>query len=167
MKKLRLLLFDTCNRSCAGCCNKGYDLEGLPVLQDFSSWDEVYLTGGEPMLNPALVFETICRFHATARHYLYTAKVGDLPAVLSLLTFLAGLTLTLHDQGDVAPFLVLNERLLRSLNPRWSLRLNVFRGVTIPEGTDLSLWQVKPDMVWVKDCPIPEGEVFMRLNQMR
>lgn len=164
MKKLRLLLFDTCNRSCAGCCNKGFDLPSLPVLRDFTSWDEVYLTGGEPMLNPALVFETICRFHATARHYLYTAKVDDLPAVLSLLGFLAGLTLTLHDQGDVAPFLALNERLLGSLNPRWSLRLNVFRGVTIPDGTNLSLWKVKPDMVWVKDCPIPEGEVFMRLK---
>ena len=35
----------------------------------------------------------------------------------------------------------------------------------IPEGTDLSLWQVK-DMEWVKDCPVPEGEDFRRINSL-
>ena len=163
MTKLRLLITDKCNRSCPGCCNKGYDLAALPVCKDFGyRWDEVCLTGGEPMLDPHGVIHAVCLFPAQTRIFLYTAKVDDLPATLEVMDVLDGLTLTLHTQDDVAPFLALNEAL--GLEYRHlSLRLNVFKGIVVPEDVDISQWKVKDNMVWVKDCPLPKDEVFMRL----
>jgi hypothetical protein len=161
MKKLRLILFEKCNRSCAGCCNKGFDLAALPICTDLTSWDEIYLTGGEPMLEPGLIRGVISKIPMRTKVYLYTAKVDDVKATLDVLGALDGMTLTLHEQRDVAPFLALNMELLATAY-EWSLRLNVFDGVQLPD-LDLSLWQVKAGKVWVKDCPIPEGEVFMRL----
>ena len=71
-----------------------------------------------------------------------------------------GVTLTLHTQGDVAGFYRLNEKLLTArLEPK-SLRLNVFKGIKV----DVPIyWQVKWDIVWLKNCPLPSNEVFMRL----
>jgi hypothetical protein len=42
-----------------------------------------------------------------------------------------------------------------------SLRLNVFKGVSLAE-LNLSCWKVKPNIKWIKNCPLPEDEVFMR-----
>jgi hypothetical protein len=42
-----------------------------------------------------------------------------------------------------------------------SLRLNVFKGVSVPK--TWSNWIVKKNMVWIKNCPLPEDEVFMKL----
>ena len=44
-----------------------------------------------------------------------------------------------------------------------SLRLKVFKGVDV-SGIDLSLWDVKDNIEWIKDCPLPEDEVLMRYN---
>jgi hypothetical protein len=43
------------------------------------------------------------------------------------------------------------------------MRLNVFKGVDLT-GVDVTHWKVRTDIEWVKDCPLPEGEVFMRLK---
>lgn len=164
LKKLRLLLFEKCNRACPGCCNKGFDLSGLPVCESLEGWDEVSLTGGEPMLDPQLVIDTAFSVPTPTPVNLYTAKVDDLPAVINVLHFLNGLCVTLHDQRDVEPFLRLNDRLVRVYpKDRWSLRLNVFKGVNLPPETDLSFWKVKDRIEWIPDCPLPEGETFMRL----
>lgn len=164
MKKLRLLLLEKCNRACPGCCNKGFDLPALPICESLDGWDEVNLTGGEPMLDPQLVIDMAWSAPARARVNLYTAKVDDLRAVFMVLGYIHGLTLTLHEQRDVEPFMRLNDRLLRGYpKTRWSLRLNVFQGVVIPAGTDLSRWKVKHGIEWIPDCPLPADETFMRL----
>ena len=59
MKKLRLLLFTDCNRNCEGCCNNDFDLNALKVETDFRQYDKIFLTGGEPMIAPAIVINTI------------------------------------------------------------------------------------------------------------
>lgn len=163
MKKLRLLVTDKCNRACPGCCNKGYDLAALPVLDTYLGWDEVNITGGEPMLDPDATMGVISLFPWT-RVFVYTAKVDDLQATLDVLELADGMTLTLHTQEDVAPFLVLNKALDTELcDEQLSLRLNVFEGVKIPEEVNIDKWKVKAHMAWIKDCPLPKDEVFMRL----
>lgn len=165
-RKLRLLLTERCNRSCAGCCNHAYDLRALPILQDRQAWDEVFLTGGEPMLDPDQVIATAVSFGPAAKVYLYTAKVDDLNATLRVLFALDGMTLTLHEPSDVEPFLALNQVLLNASQRGWlgwSLRLNVFKGVRLPE-VDLSLWLVHTGKAWIQNCPLPAGEAFMRLD---
>jgi hypothetical protein len=125
------------------------------------------LTGGEPMLNPALVEQTVRRIWANTKApvYMYTAKTDDTLALLNILSFLDGLCVTLHGQKDVAPFIAFQARLLKhewlwGIKP--SLRLNVFKGVTM-RGVDTTGWEVKR-IRWIKDCPLPTDEVFMRLE---
>lgn len=168
--KLRLLVHEECNRACPGCCNKGWDLKALPVCSKMEGYKEVMLTGGEPMLDPQRVKELAHEaLVGGAMVYMYTAKVDDLKATFDVLASLDGICLTLHDQNDVEPFLALNRAipehpwLVREIaEGKYSLRLNVFAGVQIPDGTDLSFWKVKPGMKWIKDCPLPQDEVFMR-----
>ena len=160
MKKLRLLLFEKCNRSCSGCCNKQFDLTSLPECTDFSQYDEILLTGGEPMLEPWLVLDVMKEIRETSsvKIFVYTAWVRDLFASRAVMMLADGMTVSLHDQSDVQPFLAFAsfcEDLDRSK------RLNVFSGITIdevPVG-----WKQKKDIVWIDPCPLPEDEVFMRL----
>jgi hypothetical protein len=157
VKILRLLLFSACNRACEGCCNKQWDLDALPVCDDYHDYDMVLLTGGEPMLNPTLVAMTANRIRCQtmAPIILYTAKPERLPGVMP---FLDGVTVTLHEQADVDPFLNVAHKLH---GQGWSLRVNVFAGVEIG---DVPGWEMKRDIEWIEDCPMPEGEVFMRLS---
>lgn len=166
IKKLRLLLFSECDRSCLGCCNKDWDLTVLPECTDYSGYDEIILTGGEPLLHPDLVYRTIHEIHAQteALIYLYTAKVNEPSVFIKTLNIVDGITLTLHSRKDVELFKVLNGLLLQTQLPNKSLRLNVFSGISLT-GTDLSLWTVKKNIKWIKDCPLPVEEVFMRLKQ--
>ena len=61
MRKLRLLFTKDCNRNCPGCCNKDWDLDSLPVCTDFTPYDLVMITGGEPMLYPERLLHLIRR----------------------------------------------------------------------------------------------------------
>lgn len=148
---MRLLLFSACNRSCPGCCNNQWDLDALPVVEDFLDYDMVILTGGEPMLRPGFVAiaANYIQAQTDAPIILYTAKPEELPHVMR---YLDGVTVTLHEQADVPPFLALPKL-------RGSLRVNVFKDVDVP---DVPGWTMKRDVEWIKDYPLPENEVFLR-----
>lgn len=146
------------------CCNKDWDLKNIPVVKSFKRFGLFMLTGGEPMLHPDQVIKTILRIksQSSAPIILYTARVQKL---IDILFFLDGLTLTLHEQKDVADFKKFN-RVLRK-HPEYknkSLRLNVFAEVNLDGVKDLSNWKIKDNIRWIKDCPLPNDEVFMRLN---
>lgn len=162
--KLRLLLWSECNRACPGCCNKQWNLDALPVCCDLTGFEEVILTGGEPMLNPSAIHRVVAQVPSHVPVIVYTAKVDDLAEVLDLLTVVEGLTVTLHEQADVDPFLS-----LLAATRTWrhkSLRLNVFRGVQLPSNFDPGAWRVKADIVWIENCPLPTDEVFMRAGDL-
>ena len=111
---LRLILFEDCNRKCPGCCNKDFDIKNLPVENNFSKYKTIILTGGEPMLYPHIVAKTITKIrqqNKTCKIIMYTAK-PDIPAFfLAILVKLNGVTVTLHNQHDVNPFIRLNSYL--------------------------------------------------------
>jgi len=155
---LRLLLFEECNRNCSGCCNKDWDLSALPREANFSRYDLIMLTGGEPMLYPLIVLEAIVeiRKQSSAPIIVYTAKVDDVDNTLRVLKYSDGMTVTLHDQNDVSYFDILNSNL--GTNEK-SLRLNIFKGI---DHDDYPLWKVKDNIEWIKNCPLPKNEVFRR-----
>lgn len=167
-KKLRLFLWPDCTRNCPGCCNNDWDIDGLPVITDFADYDEIMLTGGEPMLYPARLRRAIAdiRKQHIGNIWIYTAHPS-----FSLLTFLLapgmadGATVTLHHQSDVymlAEFMWMMARFGRGVvESARSMRLNVFAGIDVT-GLDTSGWLVKDGMEWIKDCPLPDGEVFGR-----
>ena len=170
MKILRLLLTEQCNRSCSGCCNKDWDLAGLEIETDFTGYDQILLTGGEPMLDPDAVIDMVAKIRKQTASpiIMYTADVRDIDATMRVISMIDGITVTLHDQCDVEPFLAFHERLMET-KFFWgkTLRVNVFRGVEFTNPSyrtsqDMQAWHAKKDIVWVKDCPLPENETFKR-----
>lgn len=174
MKKLRLLLFSDCTKSCPGCCNKDWDLISLPICKSYDVFNEIILTGGEPMMNPSLIKKTVQEIrkqNSKAKIYMYTANVSVYD-IYELFILLDGITVTLHDKSDVNPFINFVNNI--STSPykelKKSLRLNVFQGVDLfenldsGENFDLKRWEIKDNIKWIKHCPLPQDEVFMRLE---
>lgn len=168
MKKLRLLMTTDCNRNCEGCCNKDWDITSLPFCENYSGYDEIMLTGGEPLLYPTKVFQLtnfLKNQTPKTKVFLYTA----LPNMLHtfLIAKLDGVCITLHENSDILKIKDLIEKieLLNAKSKEFliktiSFRLNIFDGVdydNIP-----SYFQVKDSMKWIENCPLPEDEVFMR-----
>lgn len=163
--KLRLLLFSQCNRHCQKCCNKDWDLAALPVCQSYSAFEKIILTGGEPMLRPDIIKGVVADIRAKtgAPIYIYTAKADDAAALLDILDVADGITLTLHSRKDVAPFKAFDAAMKERGLDNKSLRLNVFYGISL-RGVDTSAWSVKKGIRWIENCPLPQDEVFMRLD---
>jgi hypothetical protein len=162
---LRLLLTKDCNRSCIGCCNKDWDLDSLPICEDFFGYDEIILTGGEPLLYPMRIFNTISdiRLYNKCPIYLYTAKLDDVYLVYYLINFLDGITVTLHEKEDIVNFNKLDKLLVNQHIPfNKSFRLNVFKEVGEVKPIIPGIWQIKDNIEWIKDCPLPTNEVFMK-----
>lgn len=157
-EKLRLLLFEECNRNCQGCCNKDWDLKSIPVCKDFTPYRLIMLTGGEPMLHPEVILDAVSAIRAqtTAPIYLYTAMVND--ALDDVMSYIDGAVITLHSPADIEPF----ERFDRTAHNLFgkSLRLNIFEEVG--DVVSSPLWCRKEHMEWIPNCPLPNGEVLMR-----
>lgn len=166
MKKLRLLITEQCNRNCKLCVNKQYNLAKLHVESHISKYKEIILTGGEPMLDVNYLIEVIefIKDHVSVntKIWLHTAKVDDIYATLSVLDLINGLTLTIHNDKDI-PALVALDGELWCGSPRWknkSFKLCMFEGIELPE-LNICNWDIH-HIKWLKDCPLPEGEVFKR-----
>lgn len=174
-KKLRLIFTTKCNRNCPGCCNKNYDLDNLPVCKDFSPYDEIYITGGEPMLNPikvAMFCRDLQQVYPNIKLYMYTAYLNDPNNLINLIYYLDGITLTLHTAQDIAPFYVFEQALKENIqgDPEYfkskTFYLNIFKEVGHVEPS--KIWtRVKKDMVWIENCPLPEGEILMKYDYKR
>lgn len=163
MKKLRLILFEECIRNCEGCCNKDWHLDTLEKETLFTGYDEIMLTGGEPMLRPLLVMDTAIniREKTKAKIYMYTAKIDNYYKILAVLHYIDGITVTLHEQTDADDFIYLNGILSRyKLNK--SFRLNVFKGIDI-SSMNTSNWKVKSEIEWIYKCPLPKNEILKKL----
>lgn len=165
--KLRLLVRPDCNRACPGCCNKQWDLTDLPICDSFTGYDEIMLTGGEPMMDYAKVIritQDIRKQDPTVPIFMYTAKTTPVNELGIALFNLSGVTVTLHKQSDVEPFLKFNEYVKTwKLHKKRTLRLNIFKPIVLPAEADISHWITKPDMEWILNCPLPADEVFERL----
>lgn len=70
-----------------GCCNRDWDLQALPLCQDYTPYRLIMLTGGEPMLYPEIIREAIAaiRRQTNVPIYLYTAMPEQLDALMPLL----------------------------------------------------------------------------------
>jgi len=166
MKKLRLLLFEECNRNCFFCCNNDWNLNRLNKPKNYKDYEEILLTGGEPFLHPEIIAKTVEEIRSQnnkAKIYIYTAYVKNVIDVLAILNIVDGITLTLHEREDVGSFIILNNIIRRYKITNKSFRLNVFKGISL-QGIDTTMWIIKDNIVWIKNCPLPINEEFCRLN---
>jgi MoaA/NifB/PqqE/SkfB family radical SAM enzyme len=168
MRKARVLLWEQCNRNCEGCCNKDWDLAALPKvnMQALGAYDEIILTGGEPMLHPITLLTIsngIRKKYPEKKLVLYTAKVDHILWRRIAVNF-DGVTVTLHAQPDVYLF---EAYAMLNTYPRvidkW---LNVFEEVHLTdfqiEKYQNNCWDVRTDYKWIKNCPLPTDEEFVR-----
>lgn len=170
-KKLRLLVTAQCPHNCPMCCNKQFDLMKLPVVNRLD-YDEVMITGGEPLIYPFGVRELVKGMRllcpTSTKFYLYTS-VADPYRFLNVLDMVDGVVLTPHNQQDVVALWTLNKFLLSRpvLTQNKSLRLCLFSDIRemLPPEMDLSLWKIK-NIEWKEDCPVPAGEDFCRLPNL-
>lgn len=165
MKKLRLLFTDYCNNNCEWCCNNDWDINKIPFCESYKDYDEILITGGEPLLFPNLLIDLITEIkkeNNKAIIYLYTALPEKKDIICGLLSYyLDGICITLHNQKD-AEFFNKNYQWF-SIYPNKSLRLNVFKGININK--EYYSWKIKKDIEWIKDCPLPEGEILMKYKK--
>ena len=90
-KTARVIITSKCDRKCLGCCNSKLDytslakvIGGITALKDY---EEVVITGGEPMINPAQLYTVIKMLRKQNKRqkiYLYTAclTMDDHPVIL-------------------------------------------------------------------------------------
>ena len=181
-KKLRLLVTTDCNNKCPLCCNNNWDFSKLPIVSRFN-YEEIMITGGEPLLHVCEVYHLIYRIREIQRYlgvspkfYIYTS----LPTIgiycySKILFAVDGITVTPHNKEAVDTFVALNKYLRGLYRTKGvktkgyfpSLRLNLFPDVKklLLKRINLSLWKIK-DMEWIKDCPVPEGEDFRRISTL-
>ena len=166
--KYRVILWPDCPRSCEYCCNKQYNLQELPILDILGDLDhitEIILTGGEPLLYPEVLWYIIdkigLRLQGRTPIYVYTTLMHP-DAFVHTLYRVDGITLTLHDNADIASFHELQHYIKTYDIEGKTLRLNVMPGVTNRFITG-DYWKVKK-MSILDECPVPEGETLVRLG---
>lgn len=159
--KARLLFTNVCNRNCKGCCNKNWNGEPAKEISfdELLEFDVIYITGGEPMLYVSKLTSLI---HELKKHnkkvYLYTALPYPYSDFISIISMCDGITLTLHSIKDYTLFKALEYDRINVNNK--SLRLNIFPKIKMYS----DIWDIRPK-VWIKDAPLLEGEILVKLKQ--
>lgn len=169
MKTARIIVTRDCPRKCTGCCNNQPQFRHIPKfgkLEHVREYDQIILTGGEPMLNVKLLISLIAKIrelNPTVEIIVYTALYKDNLADLLTITYLVdGLTLTIHEKSDLHDFLLFDMLLDYSGMPKRKLRLNVFKDAT-QWNINVPRWKVKSNIEWIEDCPLPENETIFEL----
>lgn len=186
-KTARVIVTYNCPRHCENCCNEHIGDVPEVKFEDLLKYEELVITGGEPMLIASRVVEMIHRLRVagfTGKIWLYTSslKVGRW-ADKAVLKEVDGITYTLHfkpSQIDLRDVRKLSEFIRDNLdnqNHNRSDRLLIDSRCyndevlsIIETGTDGSWghWTSVQSLKWRDDaCPLPEGKelVFYDLEK--
>ena len=163
-KTTRVIVTLACDRNCSGCCNetigKVASISDISILSDY---EEVVITGGEPMINP----HTLLRFIKALRKqnkrqkiYLYTAclTMDDHPVILK---YLDGITVTVHAETtdeDIRNLKYMSDNLYGE-----ELDMRLFIDKRVYEKYDLSnicmkTWDVIRKLEWKENCTPADNE---------
>jgi organic radical activating enzyme len=168
----RVITTFECGRACVYCCNKYETLISKAIeihdIGQASGYDQVLLTGGEPMLYPAKIIGYCMRLRECGfkgKIYMYSAKF--VPAMWDVIPHLDGIHFTLHTASwqDRNEFNML--QVLVGSNQDKSFRLYISPSITQAITIYPNLWkrvEVKP---WIPEgqCPLPEGETLFSLKE--
>ena len=175
-QKLRLLVTNKCTRNCAGCCNNDVKPSGAIYIEDLKKidwtiYEKILITGGEPLLFPKQTRDLILSIKKqdpASQITLYTAifPVICWDDMVTIFENLDGVTFTIHDVDGIRSFIRLNKFWLDrpELNTKISKRLNIFCDVPLFP-LNCYGWDVK-FIEWIKNCPLPEDEIFLRLDKL-
>lgn len=184
MKTLRLIVTYDCMRDCAMCCNKHNDY--LPekvksvsenfLPQALDVYDEIVVTGGEPMLfYPELInLSKQIDLATCVDSYVQTTMTSmTIDEFNSLCAHFDGVTMTIHDQEALEEFAVLVTQMNCNWNSHWlyedaSLRVNIFDHIDISTNywnLFSHFWKLNKDYTWRSVCPLPDHETLLKLEE--
>ena len=162
MNKLRLIVTKNCNRNCLGCCNHDWELDNNKYYfdgKDYSKYDEIYLTGGEPLLYSESLLQLIKYIKQFNKPiFVYTAYTKNINSIIDIIKNTDGITFTIHKNKDKYFFYKLSRYIVSYGLTDKSLRVNIFNNINIENIPPF--WKVKNNIKWIKDCPLPENEVL-------
>ena len=178
-KTARVIVTYDCPRHCENCCNE--HISNVPQVQflDLLKYEELVITGGEPMLLAPRVVEMIHRLRAhgyTGKIWLYTSCIKTARwADREVLKEVDGITYTLHhkpSQGELRDAGKLNSFIRDNLDNRTHERSDrllidsrcyndyVLSIIGLEAGiSPLFHWSSIKPLEWKDDaCPLPDGE---------
>lgn len=110
-KTARVIVTFGCNRKCPGCCNSQLpEYRTIHSDEELMKYQEIVITGGEPMLIPGKVLEFINRMWDKGyrgKMYLYTSLWNGKGISKEILKELDGFTFTLHAECTDADIIAL------------------------------------------------------------
>lgn len=165
-KTARVIVTTNCNRNCPGCCNS--KINEIPDIVDISmlaNYEEIVITGGEPMLNPDSLLKFIKALRKQNKEqkiYLYTAHLA-MEEHRKILGKLDGITVTLHAEAtddDIRSLKYMSELLYVYME---DLDMRLFIDKRVYEKYDLSnirlqAWDVVRKLEWKENCCLAENE---------
>jgi organic radical activating enzyme len=159
----RVIVTYKCHRNCPECVNTAHPRETVPVLerQDLKQFDEVVITGGEPLLFPEKVQDLA---NVLKRVILYTA-VPDWDALESVAGYIEAVTISLRNDDDVSRFNDYAESWALDDLPNKRVRVyyeNLRRMPNLYRGYSFKMCQWKP----AAECHLPVNEKLFRLDQL-
>lgn len=177
-KTARVLVTVKCNRKCPGCANEKFLVSDqanfMRNITELSEYEDLIITGGEPMLRP----EAVINFIDSARKqlksgekvYMYssTIDVNNFDHLL-VLGMLDGITFTVHYEATFKDILMLKalskqiSAVKRVMGDSWTARLLL--DSRLPQKYEMINWGLEHwDMVkWLEwkddgECSLPEHE---------
>lgn len=168
-KTARVIVTYKCNRKCENCCNE--HIQDVPEVQfeDLFKYEEIVITGGEPMLIAPRVVEMVHRLRDKGykgKIWLYIATFDKRHWAHSMLIRdVDGITYTFHvnyTNRDISMLRDLTE-LLNSGGFPGSYRLmvdsRVMRDISLQDIKGIRKWTEVKSLIWrVDECPVPEHE---------
>lgn len=185
-KTARVIVTYNCPRHCPNCCNEHISNVPEVKFEDLLKYEELVITGGEPMLIAPRVVEMIHRLQAQeykGKIWLYTSSIKtDRWADREVLKLVDGITYTLHhkpSQTDLRDARKLNKFVMEYRDnriTRRSDRLLIDSRCYTEEvlsiiglyDTGMHHWTSVKPLEWKDDeCPIAENEelVFYDLEK--
>jgi len=158
----RVVMSFKCNRKCKGCCNQIMDFDHiLAKVEEIKGYEQVFITGGEPMLYPDRLIEiiNILKRNGNQKIFLYTAWPYPKKTFLKILKMLDGVTLTLHAHLD--RYMFIDNGYDKMKFPGKEMRVKAFSVKNFEVTGD---WKVIPTK-WISDCPMPPDEDLYVLSE--
>ena len=188
MKKVaRVIVTYKCPRHCENCCNEHIGNVPEVKFEDLMKYEELVITGGEPMLIALRVVEMIHRLRASGfsgKIWLYTSSLKIARwADKAVMKEVDGITYTLHfkpSQIDLRDVRKLSEFIFDNLDNRTHDRsdrllidsrcysVELLRIIASNDHNPLDHWTSIKSLKWKDgECPLPEGEelVFYDLEK--
>ena len=172
----RVLITKKCFRGCEGCCNDNIDIQmnmKSANLTDLLKYDEIVLTGGEPMQHKGLttkVIKDLTKLGYRGKIILYTSLITRELYYLIDRGMLQGVTFTLHDKlykNEVRRLKHFSKR-LGAISPKTHMRFKIEKKIEKKHHILIAkhikmLWNRFESIEWFEngECPIIEDDLLV------